>query len=146
MDLEKIASGARLSVKDAIKLYELPLFSLAALADEVRRQRTEPETVTYLIDRNINYSNICNVGCAFCGFYRTRKQTDAYTLTYAEISEKISELEQVGGTRILMQGGVNPYLDYSWYLELMTHIKENHPTIRIEAFSPEEIKGLAKLM
>ncbi len=145
MDLEKIASGARLSVADAIKLYELPLFSLAALADQVRRQRTEPEVVSYLIDRNINYSNICNVGCAFCGFYRTRKQGDAYTLSYAEISQKIYELEQVGGTRILMQGGVNPYLDYSWYLELMTHIKENHPTIRIEAFSPEEIKGLAKL-
>jgi len=144
MDLQKIASGARISPEEAVKLYQLPLFELAALADAVRQKRTEPNTVTYLIDRNINYSNICSIGCAFCGFYRTRKQEDAYTLSFAEISEKIYELEQIGGTRILMQGGVNRYLDYSWYTDLMQHIKAKHPGIRIEAFSPEEIKGLAK--
>lgn len=126
-------------------LYDLPLFDVAAAADSVRRQRTDPEVVTYLIDRNINYSNVCSVACSFCGFYRTRRQPEAYTLTYEQISQKIVELEAVGGSRILMQGGVNLYLPFTWYLDLMKHLKEKHPTIRVEAFSPEEIKGMAKL-
>ena len=143
--LTKAASGKRLTPQEAVLLYELPLFDLAAAADRVRRRRTDPEVVSYLIDRNINYSNVCNVGCAFCGFYRTRKEADAYTLSFEEISEKVRELEGVGGTRILMQGGVNPYLPFSWYLELLQHLKTHHPSIRLEAFSPEEIKGMAKL-
>ena len=143
--LTKAASGERLTPQEAVKLYDLPLFDLAAAADSVRRLRTDPAVVTYLIDRNINYSNVCNVGCAFCGFYRTRNQEGAYTLSFEEISEKIRELEAVGGTRILMQGGVNPYLPFEWYLDLMQHLKTHHPSIRVEAFSPEEIKGMAKL-
>ncbi len=143
--LAKAASGARLSADEAVQLYRVPLFDLAAAAHAVRRLRTDPAVVSYLIDRNINYSNICNVGCSFCGFYRTRSQAGAYTLSFPEVSTKIRELEAAGGTRILMQGGVNPYLDFAWYLELLQHIKANHPTIRIEAFSPEEIKGMAKL-
>ena len=143
--LTKAASGERLTSQEAVELYELPLFDLAAAADSVRRLRTDPAVVTYLIDRNINYSNVCNVGCAFCGFYRTRNQEDAYTLSFGEISDKIRELEAVGGTRILMQGGVNPYLPFSWYLDLMRHLKVHHPSIRVEAFSPEEVKGMAKL-
>ncbi|MGL4610041.1 MAG: CofH family radical SAM protein [Trueperaceae bacterium] len=143
--LEKATSGSRLTPEEAVQLYKLPLFELASAADAVRRLRTKPEVVSYLIDRNINYSNVCNVGCAFCGFYRTRKQEDAYTLSFEQISQKIVELEAVGGTRILMQGGVNPYLPFTWYLDLMKHLKAQHPTIRVEAFSPEEIKGMSKL-
>ncbi len=143
--LAKAASGHRLTPEEAVALYDLPLFDLAAAADAVRRQRTDPEVVTYLIDRNINYSNVCSVGCSFCGFYRTRRQDDSYTLTFEEISQKVRELEDVGGSRILMQGGVNPYLPFQWYLDLMHHLKSAHPTIRVEAFSPEEIKGMAKL-
>ncbi len=143
--LSKAASGARLTPDEALELYSLPLFDLAAAADSARALRTDPETVTYLIDRNINYSNVCSVGCAFCGFYRTRRQADAYTLSFDEISQKIVELEAVGGSRILMQGGVNRYLPFDWYLDLMRHLKERHPTIRVEAFSPEEIKGMAGL-
>jgi cyclic dehypoxanthinyl futalosine synthase len=142
---QKATSGTRLTPEEAVQLYDLPLFELASAADSVRQLRTNPEVVSYLIDRNINYSNICNVGCAFCGFYRTRKQDDAYTLSFEQISQKIYELEAVGGTRILMQGGVNPYLPFSWYLDLMKHLKTKHPTIRVEAFSPEEIKGMSKL-
>lgn len=143
--LQKAASGARLSADEALGLYDLPLFELASAADAVRQQRTDPELVTYLIDRNINYSNVCTIGCSFCGFYRTNKQADAYTLSFDEISQKIRELEAVGGTRILMQGGVHPDLPFEWYLNLMRHLKEHHPSIRVEAFSPEEIKGMAKL-
>ena len=143
--LEKACSGARLDPAEAVRLFDLPLFELAAAADSVRRLRTDPEVVTYLIDRNINYSNICTIGCSFCGFYRTRRQADSYTLSFEEIGDKVRELEAVGGTRILMQGGVNPYLDFDWYLELMRFLKREHPAIRIEAFSPEEIKGLEQL-
>lgn len=135
----------RLAADEALALYRLPLFDLAATAHAARLARTDPETVTYLIDRNINYSNICNVGCAFCGFYRTRRQADAYVLSFEAISAKIEELEACGGTRILMQGGVNPYLDFSWYLDLLRHIKSRHPSIRTEAFSPEEVRGMSKL-
>ncbi len=135
----------RLSVGDAEALYALPLFELAGAAHAARDAATDPAVVTYLIDRNINYSNVCNVGCAFCGFYRTRRQDDSYTLSFEAISEKVRELEAVGGTRILMQGGVNPYIAFEWYLDLMRHLREQHPSIRIEAFSPEEIKGMAKL-
>ncbi len=143
--LKKFSLSKSLSPNEALELYKLPLFDLAAIAHDLRMKCNDPSMVTYLIDRNINYSNICNVGCAFCGFYRTRRQADSYVLSYEEISKKISELEMVGGTRVLMQGGVNPYLPFSWYLELLKHIKTNHPKIRIDAFSPEEIKGMSKL-
>ncbi|ADI13297.1 cyclic dehypoxanthinyl futalosine synthase [Truepera radiovictrix] len=143
--LAKAASGARLSADEATALYHLPLFELAAAAHAVRSQRTDPEVVSYLIDRNINYSNVCTVGCAFCGFYRTRRQADAYVLSYEEVSAKVLELEAVGGTRILMQGGVHPTLPFSWYTGLLEHLKQRHPRIRLEAFSPEEIRGMAKL-
>jgi cyclic dehypoxanthinyl futalosine synthase len=135
----------RLDPQGALELYRRPLFDLAGDAHEARNAVTDPGTVTYLIDRNVNYSNVCNVGCAFCGFYRTRRQDDAYTLSFEEISAKLRELEAVGGTRVLMQGGVNPYLPFSWYLDLLAHLKREHPTIRVEAFSPEEIKGMTKL-
>ncbi len=143
--IKEISYDKNLLPNEALELYKLPLFDLASMAHDLRMECNDPETVTYLIDRNINYSNVCNVGCAFCGFYRTRRQADSYVLSYREISEKITELENVGGTRVLMQGGVNPYLPFSWYLDLLKHIKTNHPTISIDAFSPEEIKGMSKL-
>lgn len=141
--MSEAQSGRRLDAAEAEALYGAPLFGLAAAADTVRRRRTDPETVTYLIDRNINYSNVCTIGCSFCGFYRTRRQDDAYVLTYEQIGAKVRELEAVGGTRILMQGGVHPTLPFEWYLDLMRFLEERHPSIRVEAFSPEEIKGLA---
>lgn len=145
MTTAPVAVHARLSADEALALHDLPLFELAARAHERRLERTDPTTVTYLIDRNVNYSNVCNVGCAFCGFYRTRRQADAYVLSFEQISQKLRELEAVGGTRVLMQGGVNPYLPFSWYQELLAHLKAAHPSIRVEAFSPEEIKGMTKL-
>jgi dehypoxanthine futalosine cyclase len=143
--LAKAATGARLTPDEALEAQVAPLFALAGAADAARRLRTDPETVTYLIDRNVNYSNVCTIGCSFCGFYRTRRQDDSYVLGYEEISDKLTELEAVGGTRVLMQGGVHPTLPFSWYLDLMRHLKERHPGIRVEAFSPEEIKGMAKM-
>ena len=143
--LAKAASGARLTPDEAIEVGRAPLFALAGAADAVRRQRTDPTTVTYLIDRNVNYSNVCTIGCAFCGFYRTRRQADSYVLSYEQIGAKLSELEAVGGTRVLMQGGVHPTLPFDWYLDMLRYLEAHHPSIRIEAFSPEEIKGMAKM-
>lgn len=143
--MDKAVSGARLTPDEMLEVQSAPLFALSGAADAARRLRTDPTTVTYLIDRNVNYSNVCTIGCAFCGFYRTRRQDDAYVLSYEQISDKLTELEEVGGTRVLMQGGVHPTLPFDWYLELLRHIKDRHPTLRVESFSPEEIKGMAKL-
>ena len=142
--LNKAERGERLDHAEITALYSLPLPDVAAVAHELRLRRSEPDTVTFLIDRNINYTNVCNVGCNFCAFYRTKRQKDSYTLDYQQISEKIVELEEVGGSRILMQGGVNPELPLSYYTELLRHIKRHHPTIRIEAFSPEEVLFMEK--
>ncbi len=143
--LEKAVGGERLTESEVLSLFDLPLPELAAAAHEVRLQKTHPEVVTFLIDRNINYTNVCTVGCAFCAFYRTRRQKDAYTLTYEAIAEKVEELYQVGGRRILMQGGVNPELPLEWYLDLLRYLKNRFPDLRIDAFSPEEILGLERL-
>ncbi len=118
---------------------------VAAVAHELRLKRGNPQVVTYLIDRNINYTNICNVACNFCAFYRTKRQGDAYVLSFEEIGRKIEELMSIGGRRILMQGGVNPDLPFEWYLDLLRYLKQHYPEVRIDAFSPEEILGLEKI-
>ncbi|MCP2014102.1 dehypoxanthine futalosine cyclase [Deinococcus sp. HSC-46F16] len=142
--LEKAASGVRLEAQELEALYALPLPEVAAVAHGLRLERTPAEVVTFLIDRNINYTNICNVGCNFCAFYRTRRQSDSYVLDYEQISAKIRDLEAVGGTRILLQGGVNPALGLDYYTGLLRHVREHHPTIRIDAFSPEEVLFMEK--
>ncbi len=143
--LNKAASGERLNASEIVGLYALPLPELASVAHQLRLARTSPNDVSYLIDRNINYTNICSVACNFCAFYRTERQSDAYVLSYEQISQKVTELEAIGGTRILMQGGVNPKLPFSWYTDLLRYLKLHHPNIRIDAFSPEEILGLEKI-
>jgi dehypoxanthine futalosine cyclase len=143
--LSRAAAGERLSASEILELYQLPLPEVAAVAHELRLRRSNPQVVTYLIDRNINYTNICNVACNFCAFYRTRRQSDAYVLSFEEIGHKIEELMQIGGRRILMQGGVNPDLPFEWYLELLRYLKKHYPEVRIDAFSPEEILGLEKI-
>ncbi|GAA5439553.1 cyclic dehypoxanthinyl futalosine synthase [Deinococcus caeni] len=142
--LDRAVQGERLDHAGIEALYSLPLPDVAAAAHHLRLARRDPETVTFLIDRNINYTNICNVGCNFCAFYRTARQKDSYTLDYEQISHKIRELEAVGGTRILLQGGVNPALGLDYYTGLLRHVKANHPTIRIDAFSPEEVLFMEK--
>ncbi|WP_339093863.1 cyclic dehypoxanthinyl futalosine synthase [Deinococcus sp. VB142] len=137
--LDKAGRGERLDAAELESLYHLPLAEVAAVAHQLRMERRDPDVVSFLIDRNINYTNICNVGCNFCAFYRTKRQGDSYTLDYEQISHKIRELEAVGGTRILLQGGVNPDLGLDYYTGMLRHVKAHHPTIRIDAFSPEEV-------
>src|SRR5580765_3765494 len=115
-----------------------PLLELGAAADRVRQEKHPGSTVTYIIDRNINYTNVCVADCGFCAFARRPKHGEGYTLSFEQIGAKIDELKALGGVQILIQGGHNPYIPFEWYLDLMRYIKRNHP-IHIHGFSPSEV-------
>jgi cyclic dehypoxanthinyl futalosine synthase len=123
-----------------------PLLELAAEADAARARLHPEGVVTYIVDRNINYTNVCNVYCKFCAFYRApgSKRGDAYTLSFEEIGAKIDEVKALGGVQILLQGGVNPELPFVWYLDLLRFIKREHP-IHVHGFSPVEIAFMAQI-
>jgi cyclic dehypoxanthinyl futalosine synthase len=120
------------------------LLELGAAADRVRQEKHPGNTVTYIIDRNINYTNVCVADCGFCAFARRPKHGEGYTLSFEQIGAKIDELKAIGGVQILIQGGHNPYIPFEWYIDLMKYIKRNHP-IHIHGFSPSEIDFFAKL-
>ncbi|MBA2565903.1 MAG: dehypoxanthine futalosine cyclase [Gemmatimonadetes bacterium] len=125
---------------------ETPLLELGGAADEVRARLHPEGVVSYIVDRNINYTNICNVYCKFCAFYRPpgTGRTDAYTLSFEEIGAKIDEVKALGGVQILLQGGVNPDLPFAWYLDMLRFIKREHP-IHVHGFSPVEIAFVAQI-
>jgi cyclic dehypoxanthinyl futalosine synthase len=126
-----------------LELYEkAPLLELGRLADETRWTLHPENVVTYIIDRNINYTNVCVADCKFCAFYRRPKHKEGYLLSYEEIGRKIDELKAIGGVQILMQGGHNPYIPFEWYLDLLRYIKRYHP-IHIHGFSPSEVDFFA---
>jgi len=141
-----MTSGDRLSPEDAVVLYrDAPLHALRNAANQRRIEINGNEEVTYLIDRNINYTNICTINCQFCSFYRPPGHEETYTQTIAEISDRVSKLEEIEGTRILMQGGVNPELGIDYYTNLIQSLRELHPTIDLDCFSPIEIEGIAEV-
>lgn len=143
--LQKVWDGKRISQGEALRLYALPLEELGALADR-RRQLAKAaayggrgnELVTYNIDRNVNYTNVCNVYCKFCAFYRVEKDDDSYVITLDELDKKIEETIALGGNQMLMQGGHHPKLTKQWYLDLLSHVKNKFPTFNIHGFSPSE--------
>ncbi|MBI2926436.1 MAG: dehypoxanthine futalosine cyclase [Verrucomicrobia bacterium] len=143
--LQKVWDGQRIDQAEALRLWHLPFEELGALADR-RRQLARGaaydgrgnEIVTYIVDRNINYTNICNVYCKFCAFYRVEGDADAYVISFDEIDRKIEETVGLGGTQILMQGGHHPKLTKQWYLDLLAHIKGKFPQVNIHGFSPSE--------
>ncbi len=143
--LQQVWDGRRINAAEALRLYHLPLEELGALADR-RRQLTKADTydgrgndiVTYIVDRNVNYTNVCNVYCKFCAFYRVEGDGDAYVISHDEMDKKIEETIVLGGTQILMQGGHHPKLSMQWYLDLLSHIKGKFPQINIHGFSPSE--------
>ncbi|PYP66247.1 MAG: hypothetical protein DMD26_08455 [Gemmatimonadetes bacterium] len=104
-----------------------PLLELGAEADRVRREKHPRNIVTFIVDRNINYTNVCVADCGFCAFYRRPKHAEGWTLSYEDIGRKIDEAKAVGAVQILMQGGHNPYIPFEWYLDLLRYIKTNHP-------------------
>jgi cyclic dehypoxanthinyl futalosine synthase len=143
--LQKVWNGDRIHAAEAKRLYALPLEELGTLADR-RRQLAKAkayhgrgnEIVTFNVDRNVNYTNVCNVYCKFCAFYRTEKDVDSYVISLEELDQKIAETLALGGTQILMQGGHHPKLTKQWYLDLLSHIKSKWPQINIHGFSPSE--------
>ncbi len=125
--------------RDYLELYErADLLELGRQADAVRRALHPGSVVTHIIDRNINYTNVCVADCGFCAFYRRPKDREGYVLSFEEIGVKIEECRAIGGVQILLQGGHNPYIPFEWYLDLMRYIKAHHP-IHIHGFSPSEI-------
>jgi cyclic dehypoxanthinyl futalosine synthase len=129
---------------ELLDLYEhAPLTELGALADAERRRRHPDDVVTFIVDRNINYTNVCVADCKFCAFYRRPKHAEGYVLSYEEIGRKIEEAKAIGAVQILLQGGHNPYIPFEWYLDLLQHIKTHHP-IHVHGFSPSEVEFFAK--
>jgi cyclic dehypoxanthinyl futalosine synthase len=143
--LQSVWDGARVTGPEARRLASLPLEELGALADR-RRQLARMQAhggdgnriVTYIVDRNVNYTNVCNVYCKFCAFWRTEKDSDSYVITHEEMDRKIEETLALGGNQILMQGGHHPRLTKQWYLDLLAHIRERFPQVNVHGFSPSE--------
>ena len=134
----------RMSIDEAVELIESgDLKELGKMALEKKRELHPKGITTFVVDRNINYTNVCWVDCKFCAFYRHEKNDEAYILTFDEIDSKIDELLDIGGTQILFQGGVHPKLEIEWYEDLVEHIHTKYPTITIHGFSAIEIDYIA---
>ena len=140
----KVLDGARISAEEAVRLYRgLTLPELGSLADAVREQKHPERRVTYIIDRNINYTNVCDVYCTFCAFMREERDDDSYVLTPEQVGAKIQELVAIGGVQILMQGGHHPKLGLDYYLNLLQYIRRHFPQVNIHGFSPPEFNHFA---
>jgi cyclic dehypoxanthinyl futalosine synthase len=141
-----VAAGERLGREEFLVLYRTGDFLDLGRLASLQRYRSNPEkTVTYLVDRNINYTNVCNTDCSFCAFYRSSPEhPEAYVNSKEVLSSKIEETLALGGTRILLQGGHNDALPYSYYVDLVSWIHEKYP-IEINAFSPSEIQQMARI-
>jgi len=149
--LQKVWDGGRIDIDEARRLAALPLEELGALADRRRELHRRAAhggkgdgIITYIVDRNVNYTNICNVYCKFCAFYRTEKDADSYVITPAEMDQKIEETIALGGTQILLQGGHHPKLTKQWYLDLLSHIKAKFPGFNVHGFSPSEFVAFSE--
>lgn len=142
---EKVRSGERLSLQDGLELFDSnDLLVIGMMADSVRRKKHPKPVVTYIIDRNINYTNVCVTECTFCAFYaKVGDEKKSYTLSNEALGNKIQETIDLGGTRILLQGGLNPELRMDYYEDLFRFIKSNY-RIWLHALSPEEIVFIAR--
>ncbi|HXA30575.1 MAG TPA: cyclic dehypoxanthinyl futalosine synthase [Candidatus Angelobacter sp.] len=142
--LERAAAGERLGAGHAVQLLEhAPLLELAGAAHARRQAAVDPRRVTYQIDRNINYTNVCVTDCSFCAFYRHRGHIEAYTQSTEQILQRCGEAVELHATSVLLQGGHNPWLPISYYEELFTAIKTAFPALHVHALSPTEIGFIA---
>ncbi|HEX2679641.1 MAG TPA: CofH family radical SAM protein, partial [Polyangiales bacterium] len=143
--LEYAADGGRLSYEDAMRLASEASTHELGLAADARRKALHPdEVVTYIVDRNVNYTNVCTTSCRFCAFYRPVGHEEGYVLTRDQLAQKINETVAAGGIQILLQGGLNPALHLEWYEDLFRWMKATFP-IKLHALSPEEIWHLVRL-
>ncbi len=142
----KVRDGGRLDRAEALELYlRAPTFLLGRLADEVRARKHPDGIVTYIIDRNVNYTNVCIARCNFCAFYRPVGSSEGYVLGFEEIFRKIDETIALGGGQLLLQGGHNPDLPLEWYEDLFRAVKERYPAFRLHALSPPEVVHISRL-
>ena len=143
---DKVRAGARLDRDDALQLYRnAPTALLGRLADAVRERKHPDRIVSYIIDRNVNYTNVCVARCNFCAFYRPVGSPEGYVLAFDELFRKIDETIAVGGVQLLLQGGHNPDLPLSWYEDLFRAIKDRYPSFKLHALSPPEVIHLSRL-
>jgi cyclic dehypoxanthinyl futalosine synthase len=144
--LERAADGVRVTPDEALKLSrEADLLELGRAADRIRQRLHDDGVISYIIDRNINYTNVCREFCSFCAFYRIKGHAEAYVLSNETIYQKIEETVALGGTGILMQGGVHPDLGIEYYEALLGGIRERYPDIHRHCFSPSEILNIARV-
>jgi cyclic dehypoxanthinyl futalosine synthase len=144
--VEKVRAGGRVDAAEALELYRLaPTAVLGGLADGIRARKHPEGLVTYIIDRNVNYTNVCVAKCNFCAFYREVGSPDGYVLGFDELFRKIDETIAVGGVQLLLQGGHNPDLPMSWYEDLFRAVKERYPSFKLHALSPPEVIHLSRL-
>lgn len=143
--LEKSLNSERLSSKECVRLFSIEdITTLGMAADEVCKKKHRENYRTYIIDRNINYTNICTSGCKFCAFYRDADHSDGYIISKSSLFKKIEETLALGGRQILMQGGLHPSLKLDFYIDLLNSIKTKFD-VHIHAFSPPEIVHFARL-
>ncbi len=143
---EKIEQGQGIEPAEALWLLtEADLLAAGKLADRIRRRKHPQGRVTFVVDRNVNYTNVCQSQCKFCAFYRTPEAADAYLLDDAAILAKIEELVASGGTQLLMQGGLHPELKIEWFEGLFRQIKERFPQVQVHSLSPAEVVHTAQL-
>src|SRR5436853_4870198 len=141
-----VRAGERLDRDAALALYRTaPTSLLGRLADEVRARRHPDRVVTYIIDRNVNYTNVCVARCNFCAFYRPVGSSEGYVLGFDELFRKIDETIAVGGVQLLLQGGHNPDLPLTWYEDLFRAIKTRYASFKLHALSPPEVIHLSRL-
>ena len=144
--LDKAAAGGRLSLDEGVRLYErAPLHELGAAA-HYRRMALHPgNDVTYVIDTTINYTNVCNVHCTFCAFFRPEKHGEGYTMSHDQVLSRVKFAADQGATQIMIQGGVNPALRIEWFEQLFRRVRSEYPDVDIHSLSVSEINGLAKV-
>ncbi len=146
-EIEKsMTAGQPIDRNQALHLLtEADLLEVGKLADRIRRQKHPHGRVSFVIDRNVNYTNVCESKCKFCAFYRNAEASDAYLLDYQSIYAKVQELVEHEGTQLLMQGGLHPQLKIDWFEELFRQLKQRFPQVQIHSLSPAEVIHIAKL-
>ena len=143
---DKVLEGGRVDRAEALELYRhAPTHLLGHLADTIRARKHPGRIVTYIIDRNVNYTNVCVARCNFCAFYRPVGSSEGYVLAFEEIFRKIDETIAVGGNQLLLQGGHNPDLPIAWYEDLFRSVKARYPTFKLHALSPPEVLHISRL-
>ena len=142
----KVTAGARVSAPEALELYRhAPTHLLGRLADTIRTRKHPDRVVSYIIDRNVNYTNVCVARCNFCAFYRPVGSDEGYVLGFDEIFRKIDETIAVGGHQLLLQGGHNPDLPIAWYEDLFRAVKARYPDFKLHALSPPEVLHISRI-